>query len=137
MAYYRLFYHIVWATKDRLPLITAHNQALIHGAISTKVAGLGGIVHALNSMPDHVHLVATVPPKLALATVIGQIKGVSSYLASRVGGSETPFAWQAEYGVVTIGERSLPTVIRYVRRQQQHHAANTLLPALEQAGPTL
>jgi putative transposase len=133
MPFYRLFYHIVWATKDRLPLITTDNQSAIHAAISTKVTDLGGIVHALNSMPDHVHLVATIPPKIALATVIGQIKGVSSHLASRVGGEE-PFVWQAEYVVITIGERSLPAVVHYVQHQQEHHTANTLIPALEQFG---
>jgi putative transposase len=134
MPYYRLFYHIVWATKDRLPLITTDNQSAIHAAVSTKITEIEGIVHALNSMPDHVHLVATIPPKIALATAIGQIKGGSSHLASRVGASEEPFVWQSEYGVVTLGERSLPTVMRDVQDQQEHHAANTLIPALEQFG---
>jgi putative transposase len=92
------------------------------------------MVHVPNSMPDHVHLVTTIPPEIALATAIGQIKGVSSHLASRVGASEEPFAWQAEYGVATLGERSLPTVIRYIQDQQEHPAANTLIPALEQFG---
>jgi hypothetical protein len=41
------------------------------------------------------------------------------------------FSWQSEYGVISLTDRALPTVIDYVRDQKQHHAQNTLLRALE------
>ena len=136
MSYYRLFYHVVWATKDRLPLITPANVDAIYGVIATKVDKIGGIVHALNGMPDHVHLVVTVPPVIALAAFVGQIKGASSHLARRLAttaGNEL-FTWQAEYGVVSVSERHLPLVIGYVRQQQQHHAEHTLNRTFESCG---
>ncbi len=133
MPYFRLFYHFVWATHERLPLITAANREPIHKCIAAKAQELGGIVHALNSLPDHVHLVVTVPPKVALATFIGQVKGSSSHLASRLKerAHPEPFAWQAEYGVLSISERHLPVVVRYVQNQQKHHAERTLNTRLE------
>jgi REP-associated tyrosine transposase len=131
MPYFRLFYHIVWSIRKRDPLITNLLQEPIHKVIANKVVELHGIVHALNSMPDHVHLVATIPPSLALADLVGQIKGSSSHFANHVEGSPRNFAWQAEYGVTTISESHLPVVVRYVVQQQQHHAANSLNMKLE------
>src|SRR5688572_16969917 len=98
MPHYRLFYHFVWTTKQRAPLITAANQTIIHKAIRDKAGDLDTLVHALNSVSDHVHLVVTVPPSITLANFIGQIKGTSSHLASRTTNQE-PFVWQQDYGV--------------------------------------
>jgi len=81
------------------------------------------MVHAANGMQDHIHIVATLPPALAVANVIGQLKGVSSYIANRLIVGADTFVWQQEYGVLSISESHLPTVIRYVEHQKQHHAA--------------
>jgi len=132
MPYSRLFYHFVWATHQRLPLITPHLRDSLYAAIRAKVKALGGITHALNGMPDHVHLVVTVPPNIALATFIGQVKGMSSHAVSGV--SAQAFAWQHEYGVLSVSEAHLPTVVRYVTEQEQHHAENHLDRRLEAGG---
>jgi putative transposase len=129
MSYYRLFYHFVWATKDRLPLITNANREPIYATIRAKTTELHGIVHALNGMDDHVHLVVTIPPSTTLSTFIGQVKGSSSHLANQI--SSAAFAWQGEYGVMSVSESHLPRVVRYVVMQQQHHTADTLDERLE------
>ena len=84
MPYTRLFYHVVWATKGRQPLINEANREPIIRGIAAKVISLNGICHAVNAVSDHVHLVATVPPSMAISRFIGQIKGSSSHLASRL-----------------------------------------------------
>lgn len=133
MSFSRLYYHFVWATKEREPLITDANRPAIYAALAAKVDELRGIVHALNGMPDHVHLVVTVPPTIALATFIGQVKGSASHLATHrhSRASDRSFGWQAEYGVISISERHVPIVVDYVRRQQEHHANHTLNRTLE------
>src|SRR5262245_24755565 len=86
----------------------------------------------LSGTADHVHLVAAVPPSMPLSTFIAQIKGGSSHLASHISGDAAEaFAWQAEYGVLSISEAHLPLVVRYVELQQQHHASNRLNRTLE------
>ena len=133
MSYARLFYHFVWATKQREALITEHNRPAIFACIVHKVGEFKGYVHALNAMSDHVHLVVMVPPTVSLAQFIGQVKGSSSHLASHLPDTDprVGFAWQDEYGVLSVSERHLPIVVRYVENQQQHHAANDLNAALE------
>ena len=130
MPYYRLFYHFVWATKHRLPLISPANRTIIYQTIRAKVEEKSGVVHALNGMEDHVHLVVTVPPKQALSAFIGPVKGASSRAASRI----EPFEWQDEYSVLSVSESHLAIVVRYVDHQQQHHAEKRLNARLEMMG---
>ena len=133
MPYTRLFYHFVWTTKDRQPLITEANHAPILKAIAAKVIQLKDICHAVNAVSDHVHLVATVPASMTLGIFIGQVKGNSSHLASRLSGDGTlqAFEWQSEYGVMTISESHLTNVVQYVLDQQKHHGTGDLNARLE------
>jgi putative transposase len=133
MPYARLFYHIVWTTKYRQPLITEANREAILKAIASKAIALHGICHAINAVSDHVHLVASIPPSMPLGTWIGQVKGNSSHLASRLFGEgmNEPFEWQNGYAVLTVSESHLERVIQYVLNQQKHHNEGTLHPRLE------
>jgi putative transposase len=70
MPYYRLFYHMVWATKNREPLITVEFETSLHNVIAAKAKKLGAFVYTAGGVEDHIHLVATVPPKIALADFI-------------------------------------------------------------------
>jgi putative transposase len=133
MSYYKLFYHFVWATYGRYPLLVSATRDAVYGTIISKATKLGAYVHALNGVEDHVHLVATVPPAIALSQFIGQIKGASSHIANTIPRQNPEsFAWQGEFGVLSFSERDLPAVARYVQLQQQHHASNTLNDRLEQ-----
>ena len=129
MPYWQLFYHIVWATKNRERLLTPELEPLAHEFLRTKAMGLDTTVFALNGMPDHVHLVVSIPPKLAVATFIGQLKGASS---TRLSKHYPPFAWQEEYGAFSFDKKRLPHYVKYVEGQKTHHTEGTLIAALEQ-----
>jgi putative transposase len=131
MPYWKLYYHFVWCTKNRLPLIDSVLEPALYRAIVAKVQKLGGFVHALGGIEDHVHLSVSIPPKLAPATFIGDVKGNSSHFVNYVIKPEFEFHWQAEYGVVSFGERNLSSVVRYIHNQKQHHAEGTLIAAME------
>jgi putative transposase len=130
MSYWRLFYHGVWGTKNRLPLIDSVWENDLQGYIWGKTTALECIPHAINGMPDHIHVAVSIPPKLSVATLIGQLKGASSH---RINDKYTygAFAWQAEYGVVSFSESSLTRVVNYVKKQRKHHAENKLNMAME------
>ena len=103
----------------------------MHGFLRGKAIGLGATVLALNGIADHVHLVATVPPRLALATFIGQVKGVASVKTNKAGLTPTPFFWQEEYGVFSFDQKRLPNFVHYVEHQKQHHAKHVAIAVLE------
>jgi REP element-mobilizing transposase RayT len=131
MPYWQLFYHIVWTTKNRLPLLTPQVETIVHGLLRSKASGLEASVFALNGVADHVHMVVAIPPKVAVATFIGQVKGVASTRFNKSQPDATPFYWQEEYGIFSFDGKRLPNYIRYVERQKEHHAQGDVIPVLE------
>ena len=136
MPYWRLFYHLVWSTKGREPLISPQVASVLDQSIRSSCDAQQIILHALGTMPDHVHLAASIPPALALATVVGRIKGAASRAINETVAHADRFAWQAEYGALSFGEKNLPAVIAYVTNQPARHAAGRLWPTLEAIDPT-
>ncbi|NLD71320.1 MAG: IS200/IS605 family transposase [Chloroflexi bacterium] len=136
MPYWRLFYHLVWATKGREALITTESleRTLIAG-VRDKASEMGAIVHAVGCADDHVHLVVSVPPSVGLAAFVGQVKGASSHLVNHTLPLPQRFGWQAEYGVVSFGEKQLPWVVDYVENQRRHHADRSTYASLERYEP--
>jgi len=133
MPYWQLFYHIVWSTKNREPLLTPEVEPIIYGFLRSKAIGLGATVFALNGIEDHVHMVASIPPKIAVSKFIGQVKAVASTKFNKSGFSDQPFFWQDEYGAFSFDGKRLPNYIAYVERQKEHHAQGTTIPILERA----
>ena len=131
MPYWRLFYHIVWGTKNREELIDPNWETDLHGYIWGKATALECIPHAIGGMPDHIHVVVSIPPKLSVATIIGHIKGSSSHHINTkyLNGA---FSWQAEYGLFSFSEKVLPKIVNYVKNQKKHHTENTLKIGMEE-----
>lgn len=134
MPYWQLFYHIVWSTKGRAPLLTPEVEPIIHGYLRGKAIGLGATLFALNGTADHVHMVVAVPPAIAVAKFIGQVKAVASTKYNKSGQGATPFFWQEEYGVFSFDGKRLPNYIAYVERQKEHHIHSMTIPILERMG---
>ena len=131
MPYCQLFYHLVWSTKNREPLLTPDVEPVIHNFLRTKAIGLGATVFALNGVEDHVHVVVSIPPKIAVARFIGQIKAVASAKFNNSRSDSPLFAWQNKYGAFSFDAKRLPNYTAYVERQKSHHAQNTIIPVLE------
>jgi len=131
MPYCQLFYHLVWSTKDRQPLLTPEVEPVIHNYLRAKAIGLGGTVFALNGIEDHVHLVVSIPPKIAVARFIGQTKAVASTKFNKSQPDAPPFFWQDEYGAFSFDAKRLPNYIAYVERQKEHQAQGNVIPVLE------
>ena len=130
MPYWQLFYHLVWSTKNREPFLTPQVEPIVYGFIRSKTIGLGATLFALNGTEDHVHVVAAIPPAIAVAKFVGQVKGVSATKFNK-GGFGTAVQWQGEYGAFSFDGKRLQNFIAYVERQKKHHAENKIIPILE------
>jgi putative transposase len=132
MPFWRCFYHIIWATHQRGPLITAQNEPIIFEAIHAKSREMGCQLLAINGIQDHIHTAVIIPPSLAVADWIRNVKGLASYqVNTRWPDDEFHFHWQGGYSVLTFGARQQHFVVNYIRNQKQHHAEGTLEPYLE------
>ena len=130
MITWRLYYHAVWGTKNRLALIHPAWEKDLYDYIWRRAITLDCIPRAIGGMPDHMHVVISIPPQLSIAALIVQLKGASLHHVNETY-ADGSFQWQAEYGIVSFSESSLPALVEYVDSQKKHHAANTLIHAME------
>ena len=126
---YQSLSHSKWDCKYHIVFVPKRRRKALYGSIREQ---LGPIIRELarqkecqiiegHLMPDHVHMVIAIPPKYAVASVIGFIKGKSAIaIARQFGGRERNFTgehfWARGYAVSTVGFE-LEEVRRYVREQ--------------------
>ena len=122
MSLWQLYYHIVWATKERQPLIMPQKEPDLYDYMIGKSDALRCIVHAIGGMEDHIHLVVSIPPTMAIAEFVKNIKGSSSYYFNHsLTYTSNKFACQEGYGVFSLGSKQLEQAVNYVKNQKNHH----------------
>jgi REP element-mobilizing transposase RayT len=133
MPFWRCYYHVIWATKNRAGLITPKVEAVVFAAIRQKADELQSPILAINGVQDHIHIAVSIPPKLSAAEWVKRMKGASTWdVNAQLPDLETAFGWQHSYGVLTFGAKNAQYVVDYVERQKEHHANQTLQSYLEQ-----
>jgi len=129
-SFYKFYYHIIFGTKYREPIITPTIEKLLKKYIPRKIKEKEGLAIELNMVEDHLHLLASIPPKVSVSEFIHKIKGSSSHFIN-VNFDKQFFYWQAGYGALTLSEKGIPFVRQYIANQKQRHARNDLLNILE------
>ena len=120
-SYHRLYFHLVFSTKNRERLIDSPDDGgTIAGFFKIKAHDLDAFVEEFGCWRDHVHVLVRIPPKLALATLYGQMKGFATHaLLER--DPDHPFRWQDGVFSVTVDPDNCEELRRYIRNQWQHH----------------
>lgn len=120
-ATFTIKYHLVWCPKFRRPVLTPPFDARLQEIIAEVAEEAGMIVHALEIMPDHVHLFVEADPTLSVAEIVNRFKGRSSRLmrsefpALR---SRLPTLWSRSYYAGSVGHVSAKTVEAYIAAQK-------------------
>ncbi|MCG6948619.1 MAG: IS200/IS605 family transposase [Acidobacteria bacterium] len=119
-AFSNLSVHLVFSTKERIPLMTQVVRNQLFPYVGGIVKGLGGTIIAVGGMPDHVHVLARVPPKLCVADLVRTIKANSSKMMNEKA-TAMKFGWQRGYGAFSVSQSAVSSVAQYVRNQERHH----------------
>lgn len=123
---YDLKYHVVFCTKYRYRVLTG-NVATRARELIREICTSNYVEIISGSLsPDHIHLLLSVPPSLALSKVVQHIKGKSSrkllqefeILRKRYWGQ---YFWARGYFAVTVGNVNSEDVQRYIEQQEEHH----------------
>jgi len=136
MSFWRNYYHLVWGTKDRMPLILEDFESRLHNYIISKAREMEVIVLAINGTHDHVHAVVAIPPKISVSELVKHLKGSSAHYVNTSLLPGCHFKWQRGYGCLTIGEKQKSIAETYVRNQKQHHDENSTNSWLEYSAAT-
>jgi putative transposase len=123
--------HFVWATYDRLPMITEEMERRVGRYIEAVCHDMGCTVLALGIMPDHVHLLVNLKPTVSYSEIMKRVKGSSSRFISETLKGGDWFAWQENYGAFGVDMTDMDGLLYYITHQKEHHADNTLVPLWE------
>ena len=122
--------HTTWDCKYHVVIIPKCRKQRIFGALRRY---LGEIFHELagqkesrivegHLMPDHVHMCIEIPPKYAVANIIGFLKGKSAIAIARMQGKERNYTgahfWARGYAVSTVGFDE-EIIKKYIREQEE------------------
>ena len=125
---YQSLSHSRWDCKYHVVFVPKRRRKVLYGEIRRQ---LGGIFHELarqkecqiiegHLLVDHVHILIAIPPKYAVASVIGFLKGKSAIAIARLQGKQRNYTgesfWARGYAASTVGFE-LAEVQRYVNEQ--------------------
>ena len=122
MSYTELLIHAVIRTyKSEHTLPTDERATFLHQTIWEIITNKGGSLYRINSMSDHVHMLFTMPPTIALSDFMKAVKASSSKIIKSVDGFENFKAWGEGYAALSCNLRDKDAVIKYIINQQEHH----------------
>ena len=127
-----LYAHIIWATTERTWLLKPAIRRSVFRCLEGQARQSGCTVLALGGMPDHIHLVVRHPAKLSIASLVQQLKGVSSHFAHDQLSLGPIFRWQEGYGAFSLSRSHVERAVAYVENQEEHHAGGKLWPEWEE-----
>lgn len=115
-------YHVVWIPKCRRKVLFGRLRKYLGEVIRELARQKESQVLEGHLCPDHVHVYLSIPPKYAVAQVVGYIKGKSAiHIARTFGGRTRNFTgehfWARGYFVSTVG-RDEEVIRNYIRRQE-------------------
>lgn len=117
---YACQYHIVWCPKYRRRVLVGPVEVAFKAILPALCERVGVEIIESEVMPDHVHLLVSIPPPAPLGDVIRRIKGASSRLLRRRFANlrRMPSLWTNSTFVATVGGAPLSAVQQYVRNQK-------------------
>ena len=132
-------YHIVFTPKYRRKIIYFQLRTDIRQIIKDLCKWKGVTIIEGHLMSDHIHLLVSIPPKYAVSSFMGYLKGKSSMMIfERHANLKYKFGnkhfWATEYYVSTVGLNSA-TVEKYIREQEKADQIEDKLTTKEYEDP--
>lgn len=118
---YSCQYHVIFCPKYRRSVLVDGIDKRLKELIKSKESEYGYEVLDMEVMPDHVHLVLDVNPKIGIFTVVSRIKGFTSHelriefpsLTKRL-----PTLWTQSKFISSVGAVTLEVVKKYIEEQK-------------------
>jgi putative transposase len=123
--YSNLLYHVVFSTKERIPLIDDDWQEELYRYIGGIIRAEGGVQLEIGGIADHVHILAKFKPAIAVSEMLNKIKANSSKWANDHKMKMRRFGCQEGYAAFSVSESQVPNLVHYIRNQAEHHRKQT------------
>jgi REP element-mobilizing transposase RayT len=121
MSYVKLLYHAVIRTKSNKPVLSLDHSDELYRYIWGIIKNKQSVLYRINSTEDHVHLLFSLHPTIALADFMREMKAETSKMLKRTPGFENFTAWSEGYAALSYSLNDKDTIIRYIKNQREHH----------------
>ncbi len=119
--YTQILYQIVFSTKNReLTLVKEGRETLfryIWGILKNEKCHL----YRINGIEDHIHILTSLHPTVALSNLVKQLKVASSQFIKESKTFPRFGGWQDGYGAFTYSYNAKDNLIAYIQNQEEHH----------------
>jgi putative transposase len=116
-----IYIHLIFSTSGRRTLISEDIQPRLWQYIGGIARTNGFRALQVGGTEDHVHVLVSLSPTIAVAKSAQLIKGGSSKWFHDTFGKRVFFSWQAGYGAFSVSPSLLDRTIEYIRNQKEHH----------------
>ena len=123
--YTQIYIQVVFTVKGRKNLIMKEHQEELHKYITGIVTNRDQKLLAIFAMPDHIHLLVGLKPKITISDLVRDIKAGSSKFINDNNWLRDTFNWQEGYGAFSYSRSQIDNVINYILKQEEHHKTKT------------
>ncbi|MBO9683510.1 MAG: IS200/IS605 family transposase [Flavisolibacter sp.] len=124
--YTQIHIQFVFAVKFRQALIHASWKERLHRYITGIFQNNQHKMLQINSMHDHIHILVGFRPHQSISSIVQNVKTESTKWIKEQDFSSS-FAWQEGYGAFSYSKSHIPSVIRYIQNQEEHHRKQSFL----------
>ncbi len=123
--YAQIYIQVVFAVKGRENLIRRELKTELHKYITGVVRNEKHKLIAINSMPDHIHMLIGLKPDRALSDLVRDVKANSSRFVNEKRWVRGRFNWQEGFGAFSYSHSEWDSVVKYIQNQEKRHSKKT------------
>ncbi|AMO20310.1 transposase [Flavobacterium columnare] len=120
-SYTQIYIQIVIVVKRRENLIQKTWKDELYKYITGIITEKGQKLIRINGVEDHIHILISLKPSMALSDLVRDIKANSSKWINEKGFCKSKFEWQNGFGGFSYSKSAIENVINYIDNQEAHH----------------
>jgi putative transposase len=119
--YNNLYTHIIFTTRQRLPLIEEQHRIRIEKFMTGVINNYESKLYAIYANPEHVHILASRSPSIAEETLATIVADASARFINENKLCQYKFDWQQSAAAFSVSKSDVDRVHKYILNQPTHH----------------
>jgi len=132
MSHVSLLYHIVIRTKYSAWAINDEHEMDLYKYMNSIAKARKCLVHIINGMPDHVHLLISISPTISISEFMMVLKTETSKWMKKSGYFPNFVGWGNGYAAFSYHADRQAVVYRYIQNQKPHHLKQSFRDEFDQ-----
>lgn len=120
-SYIQINIHVTFHIKSGVDPINSSDLPRLFAYLGGCAKEQGVKAIAVGGMPDHIHMLVSIPATITISDFVKNCKVWSSKWLKSQGNTYCGFSWQDGYGAFSVSYSVLPKAISYIANQAEHH----------------